>query len=515
MMKKYGRTSDWLFTAVLLIILCVCWTVILSINFSKDLSFYCTDMYSDIMYAVEVWNQRTIFPDGWVFGNQLYVTATPVLAALCYGITKDPCIAMGLASTLMGLCVVASFYWMIIPMFQTTSEYLLAVVCFMIMPLCFGDAAIIPHGWQLFFTMCSYYACYAITVFLVFGCYLRSNKRWNPGMWVLFAVGCVLSFGTGVQSLRQTVIMVLPLAAVETLKILHSKVIKRKYDYRATLIVGIVSIFNLAGVVHAKQIVVEKNEIFGQTSLRISPHFFKTMLTSATTPFDLFSSFCYVAMFFFSVVCVISLFIIIRKRNWEDDAILLSNLLCIVGVALMWGIDVFTEMKVRYIYYFLVFPMAAIGITWIYAQRKGKVKTAVIILVAAMFLSCGQDLLSCVQGSKEKDSFQQISDYLEEQAVTTIYSHWNLGEKVAIASDFRIQAGFWASRREPFQSVKYLCNPSVFDADITQCAYLVRGQEVFERTREAAEKQGASVQEMEYFPELDAYLFTADVRLMQ
>lgn len=512
-MKKHGRTSQWLITAVLLIILCVCWLGILRINFSKNPSYYCTDMYSDMMYAVEVWNQKTIFPEGWVFGNQLYVMATPVMAALCYGITKDPCIAMGLASTLMGIGMLVSFYWMLKPMFGRFSERLLAVVCFMAVTLFAGDPVFSINGWQLFFTMCSYYACYAFTVFLVFGCYLRSEMNWNPGFVLILSVTCALSFVTGMQSLRQTAIMILPLLAVEILKILHSNIVKRKYTYRATFLVGILSFFNLAGVVYVKQIAIEKNEIFGLTSLRISPHLLKTMKTSATIPFELFSCLCYAAMLLFCVVCIFLFVAVFRKKDWENDGVFLCALLCIVNVAVVWGVDVFTTMTIRAKYYFLLYPMAAIGAAWLYSKSRQSFRALAVAIVVLLFLCCGQELFPYF--AEESDPFQQIGDCLEENGVTTVYSYWDLGEKVAIASDFRIQAGFWASRREPFQSVKYLCNPSVFDADITQCAYLVRGQEVFERTREAAEKQGASVQEMEYFPELDAYLFTADVRLMQ
>ena len=44
---------------------------IVLINFSGNPSFYCTDMYSDMTYAEEVWNHKSIFPENWTFGNQL------------------------------------------------------------------------------------------------------------------------------------------------------------------------------------------------------------------------------------------------------------------------------------------------------------------------------------------------------------------------------------------------------------------------------------------------------------
>ena len=41
------------------------------LNLSLTPSFYCTDMYSDILYAVKAWETKSLFPEGCVFGNQL------------------------------------------------------------------------------------------------------------------------------------------------------------------------------------------------------------------------------------------------------------------------------------------------------------------------------------------------------------------------------------------------------------------------------------------------------------
>ena len=37
---------------------------IFKINFSFEPSYYSTDMYTDMRYAVEAWSKKSIFPDG-------------------------------------------------------------------------------------------------------------------------------------------------------------------------------------------------------------------------------------------------------------------------------------------------------------------------------------------------------------------------------------------------------------------------------------------------------------------
>ena len=513
-MKKHGRTSQWLFMSVLLIILSVCGLGIVRINFSKNPSYYCTDMYSDMMYAVEVWNQKTIFPEGWVFGNQLYVVATPVLAALCYGFIQDPCIAMGMASTVMGLCVIVSFYWMVKPLFKRFCERLLAVTSLVSVVLVMGDPVYDLNGWQLFFTMCSYYACYAITAFLVFGCYLRSDRKWNSRFFLMFAIACAFSFGTGIQSLRQTAVMTVPLLVVEMMRILSSRIRKNEYCYKSTLIAGVLLLFNLIGVAFSKIQAVEKNEVFGMPSVNMSFSFLKEIVPSSKTPFYLFSSFWHIAMILFVIVCIYSVITILCRKNWVQHNLLLSVLLCIISTVVVWAVDIFTAMAIREIYYFMLFPMTAIGVAWLYSKLNDRFYFLPVIAAVLLLAHCTQILLPYMQKTEEnKDPFWDISSYLEEQGITTVYSHWNLGEKIAIASDFRIQVGFWNSRRDPYNSVKYICNPDIFDTDFRECAYVVRGEDVFERSKEAAEKRGIEIQLLNYFPALDVFVFDADGNL--
>ena len=59
-------------------------TVFSTINFI-GFAWFCTpDMYSDTYVARLMWQEKTLFPESWVFGNQFYVCVTPVLAACFY-----------------------------------------------------------------------------------------------------------------------------------------------------------------------------------------------------------------------------------------------------------------------------------------------------------------------------------------------------------------------------------------------------------------------------------------------
>ena len=57
------------------------------INFCYLPHFIDGDIFEDMQLAREIWRQRRLFPSNWIYGNQYYTIATPVMAALFYDVT--------------------------------------------------------------------------------------------------------------------------------------------------------------------------------------------------------------------------------------------------------------------------------------------------------------------------------------------------------------------------------------------------------------------------------------------
>lgn len=226
-MERTNWKKSWPFWLLLAMVLAY-FALICAVNFFAPPSFYDSDMYTDMRYAQEMWKHKSIFPDGWVFGNQLYAVSTPVVAGLFYGLIRNPVLAMGLASTVLAALVLLSFEWMLRPVVSGREGRMAGVLAFLWMVLFFGDSWHSTDGWQLLFTMCSYYASYALCAFLAFGCYLRCENLHERRYQIILAVTCFLSFGLGIQSPRQTAVMTLPLMAVECLRILKRLIRRRK-----------------------------------------------------------------------------------------------------------------------------------------------------------------------------------------------------------------------------------------------------------------------------------------------
>lgn len=523
-MKNKGNRIS-LTTGLLLSMLAVYFGAICLINFSGVPSFYDTDMYADIYYAMKVWESKSLFPENWVFGNQLYAFSTPVLAAVFYGLLGSQHLAMGLAATIMSLLVIISFDWMLRPVLSSRNSRLIAVFMLMAVVLFCGQAIEGNIGWSMLFTMCSYYSGYAIAAFLAFGCYLRSDiLSSGPGL-IIFAITCILSFCSGVQSIRQTVVMVCPLVMVEFLRIISSicrKTQENRLDKQKILTVGLISLSNVLGLIVIRMVEVNQVEILGSIELNLLqelPGELKKCIISVCALLLNETAHSLAMMAFVLLICAVSGFLILGKGNTEEGKNgLLLMLLLLASVLMIAGIDVLTTMLFASRYYFMLFPLIGYLAAVFYDKGKRFWKSIFLILAVVLFgFSCAGELrVPCQQVlHREQDSSYEVSSWLVENGYTTIYSEWNFGEKVAIASGGKVTASFWLDPDRPFVQVDYLRDPSLQEIDPDICAYLFKGERTVEYGKNTAEGKGITLELQKYFPDSDIYIYTAPVNLLK
>lgn len=489
------------------------------VNFSRIPAFYCADMYSDMVYATEVWKHRSVFPEGWVFGNQFYVVATPVLAALFYGITGDAILAMSIASTVMALLVIASFLWMLAPVIPEVNDRLLACALFIMFPLLAGDVAVLFNGWQLLFTLCSYYACYAITAFLAFGLYVRQFQEQPKQSIFLLLAAAFLSFCTGIQSLRQTLIMAIPMVGISCCHCAWHFLRKERISRGVLLLTGVLTAANLCGVVVARLLAVEQVQIFGD--LYLDWNFVQGVKDVVKNILGLFNMYhdrlplvCFAIVV---AVCVFFSHLFPGNKKYRLQEVVMSGLLCF-SIAAVCAVDFLTGMNVRPIYYFMVYPLLAywtvlfLRLPWFRKDWVRDLAAALLVIVCGLF--CVHSISDTCHGlSADKNkAYTQVASDLLEQDITTIHSRWDVAQNVAIASNMRIEAGFSYGPSVPFLEILYLCNPDVFDNP--DCAYLFVGSNEAEIALKLVEENGYEMTLLNYYPEIDFYIYTSDYDLM-
>ena len=511
-----------IFSVVLTVLLLGFVGMVFYINFSINPEYYDGDIYNDINYAKEAWKAKSLFPKDWIFGNQTYVVATPVLAALFYGITGNGFTAMAIASCIMTVLTLLTYDWMTRTLFsynERTAGFLF-MIGFLLLK---AHVATSQQGIQAFFTMASYYACYLINAFIVYGCYVRIRQGKFTGKHIVLAViGVALSFGTGMQSLRQTAVMALPLVACEVLLIIiYSAKDKRFAISYSTLFSAIVFIANIAGLVAMRFIEINQNSIYGTTAFVSSfKDFFRKLflnMESVALTFGLDAlelRVRLVASIPFLLIILIGFILCVKdyiKNKCNEQGRFVLVMLLTLGCVSVFAAGVLTDVVNRALYYFMIYPLLAVCVSYIIVkfEKKRDVLFAVVaVFTAGMIIFRTVGAVEEIKVGKDKNSTaHQIANYMLDNGYDTIYSVFGLSgvmdgaENVVVASGDKIHIVQFKNvdSSKPMKPVEYLCVKDGYKQwDNSKSLYLLRDHEL-PKVKKIAEKYDVTMAEKARF----------------
>lgn len=511
-----------IFSVVLTVLLLGFVGMVFYINFSINPEYYDGDIYNDINYAKEAWKAKSLFPKDWIFGNQTYVVATPVLAALFYGITGNGFTAMAIASSIMTVLTLLAYDWMTRTLFsynERTAGFLF-MIGFLLLK---AHVATSQQGIQAFFTMASYYACYLINAFIVYGCYVRIRQGKFTGKHIVLAViGAALSFGTGMQSLRQTAVMALPLVACEVLLIIiYSANDKRFAISYSTLFSAIVFIANIAGLVAMRFIEINQNSIYGTTAFVSGfKDFFRKLflnMESVALTFGLDAlelRVRLVASIPFLLIILIGFILCVKdyiKNKCNEQGRFVLVMLLTLGCVSVFAAGVLTDVVTRALYYFMIYPLLAVCVSYIIVkfEKKRDVLFAVVaVFTAGMIIFRTAGAVEEIKAGKDKNSTaHQIANYMLDNGYDTIYSVFGLSgvmdgaENVVVASGDKIHIVQFKNvdSSKPMKPVEYLCVKDGYKQwDNSKSLYLLRDHEL-PKVKKIAEKYDVTMTEKARF----------------
>lgn len=495
------------------------------LNF-RGFSRYCnSDTFADMQVARRMWEQKTLFPDGWAFGNQCYVVATPVLAALAYGLLGNINLAMAVATQVMMVLIVLSFLWLM----RAVSEDLLTglVGCLLLLTFVIAPYGVYSMNSMLFFTQASFYSCYLTTLFVVFGDYARAfaSKRTRAVAWT---VCLLLSFGTGMQSLRQTAIMILPIAVYELFCGLRNLFQHREFlhrqDFPRLLRVLSYSAANLAGVAAVKLMHISTAPIYGNTAgTKNLGEKFSAIVRAATeiTSLDyLLAGDCSRFLAFVILVPVVlvllSAFIWLARAKRQERALELYWILCLIGITGVFLSAIVLNITLRGIYAFMWFPLAAFSALMLLEKIPTVSRYAAVVIVC--LLSVGS-LLYCYGpyaaeiASAEATDAQQMSQWAVEQGYDYVYGeYWGTAPQIAVCSEGKLDAGCWHGPDNVFQIEAANTPQDLYgEADNAKALYVFTAEDEAQGLQKALER-GVTLTSVAQFGKYHAY--TSPVQLM-
>ena len=493
--EKQERT----FSLIIILVLLAYFAVFAIVNFAGFAYFCNADMYEDTLVARLMWEQKTLFPANYIFGNQYYVIATPVFAALFYGLTGSMNTAMALATTLMSLLIVLSLGWMIKPYIKSRSTQLAVL-------LAFAAAVYVPHileadEGQLFFVMASYYACYLITFFFLAGDYVRARTDSSLRPAAL-AVSLVLAFCTGMQSLRQTCVSILPILAVEFISALRRLLAREKLwpkGRRMPLCRALgYTAANIGGVLLMKLLGVPNQSIYSDTSVLdgtgLNGKLWRFIAASRTVSgFECVKNHggFFVLMFvFFTALLIAAAVILLCKVNAAPEGISAYWWLSVMSLLAVIAASFFTTVKLRAIYLFIYYPLLALSAAIVLERAAPKLRRALLIALCVLsagnlYFSYGEDLRGAL--SEEKLVSEQICDYAVDNGYELLYGNISyLTPGAAAYSDGKLIAGCWENDTI-FHAIPYLNTRDIYrSTDYSRALFVFYKYEVDAAYSEAA-----------------------------
>ena len=475
------------------------------INFKYMAVFGDGDVYADMLVAKEMWLQKRLFPSNWVYGNQYYTVATPVLAALFYGLTHSLRLSMALATSAMSVLIVASFLWMLLPFVKERWIAVCGLLLLVAAP-CGSDILQLPQS-QLFFVLASYYACYLIALFLCFGDYARAVLSPERGLRPLpLALGLVLSFLTGMQSLRQMVVMALPMLAAELLLALLRKLrglpFWPKGHRQGLLRALLIPASNALGYLFMLRLRIPSVSIYGRLSvhsaaslsekLRADWAAIRAISGLDAAVFDRGRLF-FVWIFLASVVCVLAALLIIRRRRSAPDGAVLLWLLCALSLAGVLAASLVLDIRIREIYLFVWYPFLALSLILILNTARQRGADLVVLVLCALSLAnlCFSYGPSLQRAAETDDSaYYQFCEDAEAAGIDYLYGEWSYAARLALYSDGKLTAGLWGE--QPYEILAYINIRDIYGPEDNERALYVLGPWVRDVYLQLAEQHGAA-----------------------
>lgn len=441
----------------------------------------------------------SLFPDNWVFGNQYYIVATPAIAALINFFLQDAYLSLGIASCIMTLLIIICYIWCIKP-FVNNKSLIVGLFC-LIGGTVFGiDAANDTDGLQVFFTMASYYSCYVIGILFTLGLWLRlyTNKNIN---FICIVVAILLNLSLGMQSLRETLVLNIPLCILAVYVFLiekKEKINKEIFMSKGNLFIASLLIANLFGVFLIKLFTnifkINNHTILQDVSsnlLENIQHSFSEFLVYTGLNISSASQaefFHFISSLFILSVVLYSLFSIFKSRCKTPISFLVVFCLLSLSAVFLAGIFI---IKVRTIYFFVWHLLVAFSFVYVseevtkktFEKRHIYYKFYIASLLVLLFIGFGNYYFNFkfdfISYNAKQEFYKKMTDELQANDIKYLYSDWLVSEAgvVSAFSNSDIICGTFIFNNFNDEGLvshtKYLCSEDWYNSKHSEHSYIM------------------------------------------
>ena len=530
--QKKEKTIQVALLALCIFTITVMLGVFFALTYTGRITLCGQDMYCDELVARLIWEDKSIFPANWAFGNQYNVISTPVMMALFYGLTGSMNLSLVLGCAAMNAFVLLAFWWALRPF---CSKLQISVGLMVLLGCIICKNAPLQYEGQFLYIMANYYACYLMVLLVVWGDWARlllqkRSRLVSPS----FLIAVLLSFLIGMQSMRQFLMMVLPMACLEALRLLvllcRQRFRLQKEQLAPTLAGAIYGIANLLGYIYVKSLHLPGTSIYGNVEMRpvsewkeMLPHMLQNVsLITGLHDLRVNGMQPLSVLLLVFALCMVGAALLIILVDFIRSKVLFSNiaqlfvLLGTISFAGMMATNIVLSMKVRSIYFFVWHFLVAFSTLTVFIRLKPKAKP--ILAVAACVLVLNNMLYSYVpsihfNSGAEKSTLEQVSDWVVENEYDYLYGSWGSANMVAPYGDGAYITGtwFWGV----FNILPYTNVTQIYTEEHNKRAVYLITEDEEEAAQELAAQAGAELTLQASFGEGSMKLYTSSKQLLR
>jgi hypothetical protein len=307
--------------------------------------------------------------------------------------------------------------------------------------------------------MCSFYACYLICFFVVVGDYARARTSEALRLPALL-LSLLLCFCTGMQSLRQTCVLILPLIVYEVLAALYrlwkkQPVYQKGRRMRLWRVLGYTGA-NVLGLAVIRLLPVKRHEIYSGASIFSGAslgekfrdvHRALVTVTGYEATREGEDRLFFILMFLALTLLVLgAVYLLLRSRRGFRGAGCFW-MVTLIGCAAVIAASFATSVQLRPIYLFLYYPLPALSLALIGEKAKSRLGSALVgglcLLAAANLYFSYKDDLRIALDDKPTPA-RQIADWALENGYELVYGSQSMSApSVAVCADGKLTAGCW------------------------------------------------------------------------
>lgn len=432
------------------------------LNLAKYRQHVDSDIAAEALLAREIWETKSLTPDNWISSTERRVLGTSAVGAVFYGITGSMTSAMGIASVLLGFCVLAALALLLKQCGVSVPGMAVAMLAICALPIngIRNEGQIVPFVTLLWFLFADYYAMHCICMFLAAAFYIRLCRLYRAGkklkrtdflVWGTLVLGCG---GLALGGMRCLQVIALPMTVCELIGLFkESGHLSKPVEKRRWIQSGFV--FSMSGAVAAAMLYPSSKEypMFLQDGRGMAERFFvkipgavlECLGIAGNAKLTSFSGLMQLAVLAVAALTVFGVIVLLGKNSkvCVEQKILLRLLAAAFLVTVV--IETVTTAETAHNYFFMVWflVVAVIAVLITHYGQKGSalgILTALGVCVFAL-LNLKYTYAEAVSTTDNLEPYEEVAEYMEQQGLFMGYAEFWDAARISLISDGRITMG--------------------------------------------------------------------------